>query len=128
LQSKEKHYDRRRIFGVFAAATVTRFQQIDLWPFTPRAYMKPNQVQRESFESLNYVHAQLVEMRERFIAKFKIHPSVMYVGAQIYERGFPAAHSFPVKCWAIEDMLVRMREDLPPFAVVIVKPPEVRAA
>ena len=63
----------------------------------------------KGLDALTYVHRQLVEMRERFIEKFGIHPSVMYVGEQIYERGFPSAHSFPVKCWAIEDTLVRMK-------------------
>lgn len=66
--------------------------------------------------------------RARFIEEFKVNPSVMYVGQQVYDTGFPAAHSYPVKTWAVADMLVVMKSDCPPLAMAIIKPPEAKKA
>ncbi len=91
--------------------------------------MNTNQIQDQKplpVQELENAHKHLAELRESFIQRFGIHPSAMYVGKEIYRRGFPAAHSFPVKCWAIEDMIVVQKDELDPFAVVIPKPPELR--
>lgn len=79
--------------------------------------------------AIQQTHTHLAQLREDFMVKFGIYPSVMYIGSELFSRGWPVTHMFPrPKVEAIDSTLVIEQPKLPGCAVVIIKPPEAKKA
>jgi hypothetical protein len=66
------------------------------------------------------IQERLMESRERFKRDHGVYPIAMRLGTELYKR----VSTHPA--WAIETTLVVESQQILPWAVVLVKPPEIR--